>query len=211
MSLGGHQCGPTWGDEGVMKAADSSSSLSDSPSPRVRLHSHKQKAGKDSLYAIPAGDLVAALQPCVKADIDLAVSFAAKQALWKEQRDRIDETGLYNVVSCSYAPGRGIWAGNQYRPWAAEVWPQVIEAHVMAIPRRVLPAGVSLRGPLRELLQVAFGRLAPGGLPAADRHPRHAWTVELDYEAPTKVIRALLEPWDGGQHAISDRLEVRLA
>lgn len=178
--------------------------------PSVKVDSFKQKIGKDFTYPLATSDVVAALEPKLSADVYLAIYFSPQQAYRMGDRDAVDARGLYRVASLTYAPIRQTLRFEQSKPWAHEQSPQVVDARVTALPRRVLPAGTGLRRHAAAILGHAVAAVARSGLPAGDRARRSAWIVDVEYDAPGRILRALLRPWNGGEHAVSQQFESSL-
>lgn len=171
----------------------------------LKLHSRKEPLPKELLYPLKAGELVAAFQPKLTRDAHLDLSFLRAQAYWKEQRDRIQEEGRYTLARCTYYT-RGLHLRSLgHAPWSQEERPQVIAADVLAIPRAVLPKGLSTHAATSSLLREAVAVLVPRGLPRLTQRGQmedDAWLFELELDSPVGLLRAKLQPWTGGSFGL---------
>lgn len=175
--------------------------------PTVKVDSSKQTIGRHQTYPLATGDVVAALEPKLIADLHVVIHFSSQQAYWKEEPDAVGERGLYRVASLWYRPVRPVSFTEVNKPWAEEESPQIVDVDVYASPRSVLPAGTGLRRPAATLLALAVASVAPDGIPPRDRHPSRAWIVDIEYDARSRALRALLKRWNGGEYAVSRQLE----
>ncbi len=171
----------------------------------VKVDAFKERAGKELAYLLEAtSDVVAALNPRSR-PTSISIHFSPKQAYWKEERDRIEERGVYHVATLQYSPSRSQATLERNRPWSAEQWPQVVDASVMALPRRVLPPE-SASDPVRSAAPEGCARdCRPGRAPCSRQERPVAWIVDVEYDAPARVPRALLKPLERGRVRGSQR------
>ncbi|MHB8873500.1 MAG: hypothetical protein ACYC8T_07415 [Myxococcaceae bacterium] len=176
--------------------------------PVLRTESHKEKVPRGWSYPLGVTDIQVVLEPRLNRDAYLSVSFSPKQAVWKEQRDLVDESRRYRVFDAAYYPGREHVPRlpRLPKPWDEEDDPQIITATVRAVPHDAVPRGVAVRPLLRQLLADAILKLTPDGLPKR-ASPRGAWLLEITLDANVRVLEAVLKTSNGGEFRVSERLE----
>lgn len=137
------------------------------------------------------------------------LEYCPQQAHRKERRDQIEESRRFRLIECQYSFGGQhlIQWEKDAANWEAEQRPQVVTTRIFSIPRSALTLGLARRPLLVDLLTRAFGALAPCGLPLTPS-PRGAWILEVELDATTHTAQAILKPWNGGEYAVAQRIEV---
>ena len=177
----------------------------------LRVVSHRSKAPKGARYLASWKDFQLAFEGLLTADAWVDLTFATKQAFWKEDRDRIAATGAFKVLRATYTTVHRLTEFGAPRPWDSESNPQLIEAEVFAVPVDATPKGVAARPIVSRLLAAAAQRLNPVGLPATKPMKHlHAWLLEVEFDVKNTNAVARLLPWNGGAYALAERLAVPL-
>ncbi len=170
--------------------------------PEIRFSSHRARAQRGWRFAARVSDLEAALSAVGGPLVFLNVHFQQRQAYWKEDRERIQREGRYQVVVLHHdrERSRTPFSG----PWDEHPDAPVVSATVAPIPRQAGPAGMPMRPIVRRELSQAVGGLA------LNHPPWHRWTISLLLDSTEGELEVVVARWTGLRQEVPETHRVAL-